>query len=283
MILRYLGNGLPVLLLAVATACGSGIVNDPILRLSAEEALTEGRAMMDAKKYRLARRYLIHAFEVEPNSVSGREGLLLAADALYFQGGFDSFVEAETRYRDFINRFPTSSRAEYAQFQVARCLASRMEKPNRDQETTRKALAAFEELIRIYPTSAYVEEANKEIAAVRNKLADHEFIVGYFYFRTSGARRARGLTVAAVSRFENLLEDYPNYTERAEVLYYLCRAHNRIEQPEKASQVCGQLRSEFPQSKFLKKLPELELTEAAEPKDTGAPASDTVDSKGSDR
>lgn len=248
-------TGLAALAL-LTVACGSGIDNDPILRLSAQEALEEGNRLLEEEKYRQARKYLIHAFEVEPNSASGREGLIKAADALFLQGGFDSYVEAESRYRDFLNRFPTSDLADYAQFQVAMCLAARMEKPNRDQETTHKALEAFEDLIRSYPTSPYVAQAREQMQSVSDRLAEHEFIVGYFYYRTSGgSRRMRPLARAAVSRFEKLLEDYPNYRDREEVLFYLCRSHQRLGQPEKTQEVCGQLREEFPESRYRDKLP----------------------------
>ncbi len=252
---RALAALLLVSVAVVLAGCGSGIKDDPVLRLSASEALEQGRALLDAKKYRQAGKYLIHAFQVEPNSVSGRDGLLLAAEALFLQDRFDAYVEAESRYRDFINRFPTSARADYAQFQLARSLAARMEKPNRDQETTRKALAAFEELVRVYPTSEYAEQARAEQQHVRDQLARHEFIVGYFYFRTSGARRARPLAMAAVSRFETVIDKYPGYEDREHVLFYLCRAHHRLEQPEKAAEVCGRLRTEFPESKLLAKIP----------------------------
>ena len=258
-----------VLLLVTLLGCGSGIDNDPILRLSAQEALAEGRRLMEAKKYAQARKYLIHAFEVEPNSASGRDGLLLAADALFLQGGFDSYVEAEARYRDFINRFPTSDRADYAQLQVGLTLARRMEKPNRDQETTHKALQAFEDLIRIYPTSSHAAQAREEMETVRHRLAAHEYYVGFFYFRFSGASRTRNLAQAAINRFEGILEDYPTYPDRELVLYQLCRAHHRVEQPEKAAGRCSQLRQEFPESPLVKKADQLERQVR---KRNGAPA-----------
>lgn len=239
---------------SLLVACG-GRREDPILRLSASEALEQGKVLLENEKYREARKYLIHAFEVEPNSVAGREGLLLASDALFAQDRFDSYVEAEGRYRDFLNRFPTSEFADYAQFRLASSLARRIEKPNRDQETTRKAVAAFETLIRSFPTSEWIDEAREELRRVNDNLAEHEFIVGHFYFRRSGQDRAVQLAQAAVTRFEYLLENYPNYSEKDKVLGYLCAAHHRLEQVEKAQEVCQRLRDEFPSSKHLKLIP----------------------------
>ncbi|HKV08508.1 MAG TPA: outer membrane protein assembly factor BamD, partial [Thermoanaerobaculia bacterium] len=103
-------------------ACKGGVTEDPILRLSAEESLAQGKEWMAKEKHGRARPYFTHAFEVEPNSAIGREGLLLAADTYYLEGGSANFVQAEAKYRDFLNRFPTSEQAPYVQFQIANSL-----------------------------------------------------------------------------------------------------------------------------------------------------------------
>lgn len=247
-----------MLLLAVLAlaGCGSAGRDDPILRLSATESLDEGKRLLGEEKYRSAKKYLLHAFEVEPNSASGRDGLLMAADALFLLGGFDSWVESESRYRDFLNRFPTSPRADYAQFRIAQSLLGRMESPSRDQQVTRKALEAFEGLIRLFPTSEYASQARQELLAVQERLAEHEWIVAFYYFRASGgSKRAARLAGPAIARMEYLLEHYPGYSHKDRIYAYLCRAHDRIEQPEKAAEACTQLREQYPESKYLEKVP----------------------------
>ena len=239
---------LAVLLLALA-GCKSGGAEDPLLKLSAEESLAQGKALLANQKYARARPYFTHAFEVEPNSPIGREGLLLAADTYYQEGGTTNYVQAEAKYRDFLNRFPTSEQAAYVQFQIANSLAKRMEKPDRDQTVTRKALQAYQELARLYPTSEYAAQAREQITLVRNNLAEHEFQVGRFYLRY-------GLPVAAAQRFEILLRDYPQYPERDKAMYNLGLAYEKSDKPEEAKKTFDQLRSEFPQSPFLAEIPE---------------------------
>ena len=117
----------------LVAGCKGGGAEDPILRLSAEESLAQGKELLTKEKWDRARPYFTHAFEVEPNSAIGREALLLAADTYYLSGGSTNFVQAEAKYRDFLNRFPTSDQAAYVQFQIANSLAKRMEKPDRDQ------------------------------------------------------------------------------------------------------------------------------------------------------
>ena len=99
--LRFTAS-LPLVLLAASTlaGCKSGGQNDdPLMQLSAAESLTEGQRLMETEKYAQARKYLTHAFEVEPNSASGREALLLVADSLYKQGGTANLVQAGVHER----------------------------------------------------------------------------------------------------------------------------------------------------------------------------------------
>jgi outer membrane protein assembly factor BamD len=251
-------------LLILGTAgCKSAATDDPILRLSAEESLSQGKELLAKEKYERARPYFTHAFEVEPNSATGREALLLAADTYYQQGGSTNYVQAEAKYRDFLNRFPTSDQAAYVQFQIANSLAKRMERPDRDQTVTRKAVDSYQELIRLYPTSEYAAQAQEQMNAVLDNLAEHEYFIGQFYMRYGAPR-------AAVERFDFLLGTYPRYKSRDKVIYNLGVAYQASRQPEEARKAFDRLRAEFPQSPFVQEIPEIkagtEVTTATQPK-----------------
>lgn len=237
-------------ILMAAGACRTTPADDPILRLSAEESLAQGKELLAREKYARARPYFTHAFEVEPNSAIGRESLLLAADTYYLEGGNANFIQSEAKYRDFLNRFPTSEQAAYSQFQIANSLARRMEKPDRDQTVTGKALEAYQELVRLYPTSEYAAQAQEQIVLVRANLAEHEFVVGRFYLRY-------GVPRAAIQRFQYLLDNFPEYPERPKVLYHLGFAHWISQQTEEAREAFQRLRTEYPDSPFVSEIPEL--------------------------
>lgn len=228
-------------------ACSGGQSEDPILRLSAEESLEKGNTHMEKEKYALAREYFQHAFEVEPNSSVGRQALLLVADALFLQGGSQNFVRAEAKYRDFQNRFPTSQKAAYVQFQIASSLERRMRPPDRDQSITRQALDAFEDVIRVFPTSEYVESSRQRIAEVRQRLAESEFLKGRF-------NQKLRLHLAAANRFDELLETYPEYREIDKVLFFLIDSLDKLKRVDEATEAREKLRREFPDSAYVKEL-----------------------------
>jgi outer membrane protein assembly factor BamD len=246
---------LPLLTLTAASCRSGGPQDDPILRLAARESLDMGKELMAKEKYARARPYFTHAFEVEPNSGVGREGLLLAADTYYLEGGSANFLQAEAKYRDYLNRFPTSAQAAYVQFQIANSLAKRMEKPDRDQTGTRKAMEAYEELIRLYPTSEYAQQAQEQIKLVQTNLAEHEFVIGRFYLRY-------GMPFAAVERFEFLLETFPDYPDKPKIYYHLGLANQKMNRPEEAQKAFDRLRTEAPDSPWIADIPELKNGES---------------------
>src|SRR4051794_1676465 len=245
---------LPLLALAglmlTGAGCKSSAPDDPILRLSAQESIVLGKQLLAQEKYDKARPYFTHAFEVEPNSAIGREALLLAADTYYQQGGTANYIQAEAKYRDFLNRFPTSEQSAYVQFQIANSLAKRMEKPDRDQNVTRKALEAYQDLVRLYPTSEYAPQAQTQMQAVLANLAEHEFTIGRFYSRF-------GAPLAAVERFEYLLQAYPQYKERDKVMYNLGLAYVQSREPNNAITTFDLLRKQFPQSPYVQQIPDV--------------------------
>lgn len=254
------------LLLLALGACRSGVDNDPILQLSAEESLVQGKSWMEQGKYGKARDYLTHAFEVEPNSRTGREALLLAADSYYLDGGVANFIQAEAKYRDFLNRFPTSEQAAYAQFQIANSLAKRISKPDRDQTATINALQAYQDLMRLYPTSRYAEEAAEQIQVVEENLASHELVVGRFNYRFKNYR-------GAIERLEGLVTTYPAFSRVDEALYYLGQAFKESRDPKhwvQAEKTFDRLRAEYPESEFVAKIPDWELPEIPVQRPEGA-------------
>ena len=236
-----------ILLCVAILSIGCGSRQDPILRLSAQEALEIGKNYLEQEKYERARRHLVHAFEVEPNSRIGREALLLAADALYLRGGSESYITCEAKYRDFLNRFPTSDRADYAQYKVGACLAARAEKPDRDQRTTRLAIESYSELLRLYPTSSYVPEAKQRIRELTDQLAAHELVVAVFYNRYGG----HGICDAAIARLEGLKVEFPQFNRMDEALHQMVIAYGKCGQLEKATSTLADLKRRFPDSELI--------------------------------
>jgi outer membrane assembly lipoprotein YfiO len=124
-----------------------------MMKLSKEQLFQRGEDQFAKKKFARARSYYTHLYENYPNDPLGRRALLRIADAFYEQGDAVNLVEAQYKYRDFINRYPGSDRADYAMLQIAMCSYKQMERPDRDQQKTREALEKFGDMLKTSPTA----------------------------------------------------------------------------------------------------------------------------------
>jgi len=121
------------------------------------------------------------------------------ADSHYSAG---DFVEAEMSYLDFSSLHPTNENVPYAMYQAGMCHYRQMLSIDRDQTATHQAGEAFAKLIARFPGNPFSIMAEKRLRECNERLADHEFYVGYFYFKRSKYK-------AALARFETILEKYP--------------------------------------------------------------------------
>lgn len=242
------------LLLIVATlfvvaACNRGprvyrpVVDPELLRMTKEQVFERGEALFERHKWQRARTYYSHVYETYPNDPLGRRSLLRIADTFYEQGDPVNLVEAQYKYRDFINRYPTSEHADYAMLRIAMCSYKQMEKPDRDQQKTREAIEKFDDMLRAYPNSALKGEAQARRQDALDRMARHEHIVAKFYIK-------RGSHNAAVQRLNFLIDTYPQYNERAGAFYDLGTALTRLGRGGEARLYFERVITEFPQSEY---------------------------------
>jgi len=220
---------------------------DPALaKMPKEKVFQLGEDQFAKKKYQKARQYYSHVYETFPNDPLGRRALLRVADAYYEQGDATNLVEAQYKYRDFINRYPGSDRADYAMVQIAMCSFKQMERPDRDQQKTREALEKFGDAIKSYPKSPLRPEMDQRQQDVLDRLARHDHIIAEYYIKRKSFN-------AAVLRLNGIVETYPNYSSRDGVFYDLATALSGLGRTAEARLYYERVLSEFPQSMYAGK------------------------------
>jgi outer membrane protein assembly factor BamD len=220
---------------------------DPeLLKLSKDELFQRAEASFAKERWKSARTYYSHIYETYPNDPLGRRSLLRVADTFYEQGDPVNLVEAQYKYRDFINRYPTSEQSDYAMLRIAMTAFRQMEKPDRDQQKTREALDKFNDMIRTHPNSPLKAEAEARRQEVLDRLARHEHIVARFYVK-------RGSWNSAVQRLNYLIDTYPNYYDRAGAFYDLGTALARLGRGGEARLYFERVVTEFPQSEYAER------------------------------
>ncbi len=221
-------------------------ITQELLTQPKEELFAKGKALVAAKKYEQGRKYLNYVFETYPNETVGREALLMVADSYFQQKTGTSYTEARYRYRDYLNRYPGAPGRDYARYQFALCSDKEHEKPDRDQTATKEAIEQYRALIREFPDSGYAGAARERIRRLTDLLAEHDFGVGYFYLR-------KGSTAAALSRFIEVEQRFPDYTDKDKLFYYQATALDRLGRKEEARSYYARVVEEFPQSEYAGK------------------------------
>lgn len=240
---------LVAILLVCSVACSGSKKPDKItqelLAKSKEELFEKGKGLIEKKKYEQGRKYLTFVFETYPNDPLGRDALLMVADSYFKQAG-TGYTEARFRYRDYLNRYPAAPRRDYARYQFALTYDKEIERPDRDQTATREAIDQYRALIREYPTSSFATAAKERVRVLTDNLAEHEFAVGYFYMR-------KGAPGAALVRFTELEQRYPEYGSRDKLFFYSARVLQSLGRREEANRYYSRIIEEFPESEWARR------------------------------
>jgi len=239
------------LVLFALTACHhtqqrKPLVDPELAKLTKEQAFQKGEDQYAKRKYQKARTFFSYVYENFPNDPLGRRALLRVADSYFAQRDAVNLVEAQYKYRDFINRYPGSDRADYAMLQIAMVSYLQMEKPDRDQQKTNEALEKFNEMLRAYPNSPLKPEAEKRRQDVLDRLAKHEHIVARFYMK----RKAYN---AAITRLNYIVEKYPNYHDKDAVFFDLGSSLAAMGRKAEARLYFERVLSEFPKSDYAER------------------------------
>lgn len=210
---------LPVLLLlggALACSKKPSTAPDPYRNKNAPELLASGELYMQNGKWEEGRKMLRSIEERLPSSKEFPIAKLLIADSFFF-GSKVSYPEALVEYKSYLNYFPRSERRDYALFRIALCHYATIENAERDQAETRKAMEAFQDLLREAPGSVYAVDAKAKITQCWRRLAESELMIGIFYVNSSQYGPAE-------RRLKGLLDTYPDYVDRERAYFFLAEA-----------------------------------------------------------
>ncbi len=200
---------LPVVILALACKSSRNSADDlldQLANLDKETIFERAEAKYTEKEYQNARELFAFVYDSFPNDPLGHKAALRVADTYSVKNDVTNLTEARLRYRDFANRYPNDPDRDYALLMVGHTYSARKLRPDRDLSDIQEALAAYQQLINLYPNSRYMLEAESRINNLNELLAEHEYVVGRFYSRN---RRYLG----ALWRFKNIRENFPNFSK----------------------------------------------------------------------
>jgi outer membrane assembly lipoprotein YfiO len=241
--------------LLLLPACGGHEIDLEALSSASDQIVWEaGQKALKKKDWDSARKYFRRLIDAFPQSEHQPDARIAVADSYYEQGGTANYVLAVSSYREFLTLYPQHPKSDYAQFRVGEAYFAQKNSPDRDQTATEQALEEYQRLLEVYPDSQYIEPARERIKECRQLLARSNFGVGVFYQRTRQAWRS------AIGRYETLVKDYPDFEKLDEVLFRLAECLGNAGRYAEARPYLGRLRSEFPNSTFIKDADKLEAS-----------------------
>jgi outer membrane protein assembly factor BamD len=245
-----------VMLSAALPACSLFNKDDVLPDQPADKLYNEGLYLLNDKKDpKGAAKKFEEVDRQHPYSEWARKSLLMSSYAYYQAGSYDDSVNAAKRY---VALHPGSPDAAYAQYLIGSSYYDQIPDVTRDQDRTRKALDALDEVVRKYPTTEYAASAKRKIEVARDQIAAKEMQVGRYYLD-------RKDFTGAINRFKVVVTQYQTTRHVEEALMRLTEAYMALGIISEAQTAAAVLGHNFPDSPRYKDAYQLVKSGGREP------------------
>ena len=224
-----------ILALGLLSACGNTtnrLASGELEQMSAIEIYQKGEGSLEGGQSEDAAFYFGEIERLYPYSEWAKRGLIMQAFAHHKDRAYDESRASAQRYLDF---YPTSEDAAYAQYLLALSYYDQIDDIGRDQGLTFQALQALRAVIEQYPDSSYAAEAKLKFDLAFDHLAAKEMEIGRYYLK-------RNHYAAAARRFRVVVEDFQTTTHTAEALHRLVESYlslGLLEEAQTAGAILG--------------------------------------------
>jgi len=217
-----------------AASVAPGSQPDKVLYEKATAEINKGR-------YDVGRLTLQTLINTYPDSEYLSKAKLAIADSYYKEGGVSGLTQAEAEYKDFITFFPTAPEAPEAQYRAGMAHYRLMAKADRDRQEAKLAEGEFKEFLLKYPDSPLVPRVKRRLREVQEVLAQGDYKIAMSYYMRNSLPAAR-------SRFQEIVESYPSFSQGDQALWYLAQTLVRMKKPQEAIPYFDRILTHFPLS-----------------------------------
>ena len=228
--------------LLLAGCAGSSDLSKALNPDPPEKMFADADALMSAGKFEEAAKKFEDIDRDHPYAPEARRAMVMGAFANYKGGKIPEAIAGAERYSSLHSG---TKEAALAQYIIASSYYDDIKGPNRDQGTTKKALAALKTLRTRYPESPYAKEADNRIRVCEDNLAAAEMEVGRYYLKK---REYTG----AINRFKTVVTEYQTTAHVEEALMRLTEVYMALGIKPEAQNAAAVLGHNFPESKWYK-------------------------------
>lgn len=231
---------LTLIMLGLISGCAS---NDKALIKNADSEYSHAKALVERGDFGMATRRLETFSSKFPYSKVTIQAELMRVFSAY-KG--NEFVLSETLSNRFIDRHPKHKNVDYAKYMLAMSYYNQRTSADKDITMFKSAIDAFELLMKEHPESAYAKSVKSRLQSLYNALAQHELIIGKYYFE-------HDRFVASANRFQELVRLYQTTPSIEEALYYLSASYAKMGLKRDARQTAMILKHNHPKSSWSSK------------------------------
>lgn len=175
----------------------------------------------------------------------------------------EDYLNASYQFKNFVEAFPGSPRAEECEFMYATCLYKDSPRYALDQTSTKKAVEALQAYINKYPDSKNLTLANQYIDDCREKIERKGAEAANQYY-------TRGLYLPATVSYKNMVNEYPDSDKSdyyqfmvVRSFYEYARSSTEEKQEERYAEAIAEytfLKEYYPGSAYIKDAEKIYLT-----------------------
>ena len=237
-----------ILLIFVLSSCSSknnkiSILQDDNLELQMIDAYKEAYEELEKGDVIYAARKFNEAELLYPQSEWAPRSVLLAAYSYYSQNYYD---EALSELNRFFKKYPKHKNIDYAHFLYAMCYYENIIDEKKDLEPLIISKKRFEFIVQSFPNTDFAQDAKFKVNLINDVLASKEMYLGKYYLK-------KKKWVAAINRFQNILEQYGTTIYVEEALHRLVETNYKIGLVEEAEKYASLLGYNYQSSQWYEK------------------------------
>ncbi len=174
--------------------------------------------------------------------------------------GQKDYATAAEYYQAYLRNYPKGRYIVETRYMIGHCYYLDSPDARLDQAETKKAIEFLSQFIDLYPESPYIQQAQKELEEMYDKLAQKEYLSAKLYYNlgTYLGNNYESCVIVA----NNALKDYPGNSYREELSWLILQAKYQIllnsvdekreERIRDVDDECYNFLTEFPDTKHRK-------------------------------
>lgn len=224
--------------IALLFATGCSDKAPPYVEKPASDLYAKGYQDMVQNDYKDAAMAFDEVERQHPYSEWASRGQLMSAYASYLNGDYDKSIGT---LDTFIQLHPGHTDIAYAHYLKSLNYYDRILAVKRDQKSTYEALNVLSTVVKKFPQTKYAQDAQLKMDLVYDHLAGKEMETGRYYMK-------KRLYIAAINRFQVVVDSYQRATHVAEALFRLVECYLAVGLKKEAQSVAAVLGHNFPGS-----------------------------------